>query len=284
MFKLALAVAISLCGLPAAAAPPAPAAAEDDAQVRFLVLLEGGVGGGARAQEHLDRLLAVAARHSGWSSASSLYTTSRERAEAYVAAERPQLALFSLGAYLALDAAHDLKVVGSARAASAGGQRYFVVARAGEGLAACKGERLASNHLDDRRFIDRVVFAGAARLDDFEVQPTRRPVQTLKAVIRGDATCALIDDAQRATLPNIEGGDGLVTLWSSAELPPMPIVAFASGAPEVARAFAAALPKICAGDDREVCTNIGVEALDPASDADYVEVVRAYGAREVARP
>lgn len=284
MIKLALVAALSLIALPATAGPPTPSAGEGDAEVRFLVLLEGGVGGGARAQEHLDRLLAVAARHSGWSSAKSLYTTSRDRAEAYVTAERPQLALFSLGAYLALDAAHELKVVGSARAASAGGQRYFVVARAGDGLEACEGKALASNHVDDRRFIDRVVFAGDARLDDFDVKPTRRPVQTLKAVIRGEAACALIDDAQRATLSNIEGGDGLVTLWSSAELPPMPIVAFATGAPEVARAFAAALPKICAGDDREVCTNIGVEALSPASNADYVEVVRAYGAREVARP
>ena len=126
--------------------------------------------------------------------------------------------------------------------------------------------------------------AGAARLDDFTLVAMRRPVQTLKAVIRDEARCALIDDAQKDNLADIEGGAELKVLWSSAELPAIPIVAFTGAPAAVVKAFEAALPGTCNGDGGAMCGNIGIERLQPASDADYAELVRLYRGGEVARP
>lgn len=269
----------ALAVLTLAQAPSARAAEP----VKFVVLLEGGVGGGAQAQGYVDELVAGFAKRCGWPGAACLYTNSRDRALEYVSAEHPAFGLFSLGAYLALVDAHKLTVIGVAEAKRAGGRQYFVVAKQGVGLGDCKGQRLASNQAEDPRFIDRVVFAGAAKLADFTLVPTRRPVQTLKAVIRDEARCALIDDAQKETLTSVEGGAELKVLWSSAELPGIPIVAFDGTDKDLVAALKKALPDTCS-DGRAMCTNIGIERLQAASDADYEALVRCYTGRDVAHP
>ena len=274
------ALAATLAALALALTAPAARSAEP---VKFVVLLEGGLGGGAQAQAYVDQFVGGFARRCAWPSAASLYTNARERALAYVASDKPQFGLFSLGAYLALAGRQGLVVVGQADAKAAGGRRYHVVAKQGAGLAACKGQPLASNHAADPRFVDRVVFAGAARLSDFTLVETARPVLTLKKVIRDEARCALIDDAQAATLATVEGGASLKILWSSAELPPIPVVAFPGAAPGVVRAFQAALPEVCAGADRVTCTNIGLERLAVASDAHYAALREAYDGPERVR-
>lgn len=251
--------------------------------VKFVALLEGGVGGGAQAQGYVDQLVTGFAKRCGWPGAASLYTNSRDRALEYMSAEHPSFGLFSLGAYLALVDEHKLTVVGVAEAKRAGGRQYFVVAKQGSSLADCTGQRLASNHAEDPLFIDHVVLAGAAHLADFTLVPTRRPVQTLKAVIRDEARCALIDDAQKETLASVEGGAELKVLWASAELPGIPIVALAGADKDLVVGFKKALPDAC-GDDRAMCTNIGIERLQAATDEDYAALVRRYRARDVARP
>jgi len=280
MTRPVLAALLAALALTALASPAARAADP----VHFVVLLEGGLGGGSQAQGYVDRFVQSFAKRCAWPDAASLFTNSRERALAYVASDKPQLGLMSLGAYLALADRQGLTVVGQAEAKAAGGRRYHVVAKRGATLADCKGQTLASNHLDDPRFVDAIVFAGAAHLADFTLVEARRPVLTLKKVIRDEAQCALIDDAQAATLATVEGGAELKTLWSSAELPPLPIVAFPNATPALVKAFQAALPEVCAGADREACTNIGLDRLGVASEAHYAALLTAYQGPERAHP
>jgi len=272
---LALALTV-LLGL--SAHSPAARAAEP---VKFVVLLEGGVGGGARAQGYVDDLVKSFAERCDWPGAESMYTNSRRRALSYVAEDKPSFGLFSLGAYLALVENHKLAVVGVAEAKRAGGRQYFVVSKAGD-LAACKSQKLATNHAEDPRFVNNVIFGGAATLADFEVVETRRPIQTLKAVIRDEARCALIDDAQKDSLGNIDGGDALEVVWSSEALPAIPIVAFPSASKEVVAAFSKALPDTCSADSK-MCSNMGIERLQTATDGDYAALVRRYHG-DVAHP
>lgn len=279
MKQLSIALALTLTLLVGLLAGPGGARAAEP--VKFVVLLEGGLGGGARAQGYVDDLVTGFAKRCGWSGAQSLYTNSRRRALGYVESDRPSFGLFSLGAYLALVDAHKLTVVGVAEAKQAGGRRYFVVAKGGD-LATCRGQKLATNHAGDPRFVDNVIFNGAARLADFELVATRRPIQTLKAVLRDKARCALVDDAQKESMANIEGGDALKVVWSSEVLPGIPIVAFPSAAKDVVTAFTKALPETCAADT-EMCSNIGIERLGDASDADYAPLVRRYQG-DVAHP
>jgi len=271
----ALGVVIALQSASAAvAAEPAP--------VKVVVLLESGVGG-ARAQAYLDELLALTASACGWPAVASQYTTRKPAAVDYIKSDAPQLGLLSLGAYLALRDAYQLEVIGEALAAAAGGRRYYVVGTSGA-LADCKGQPFASNHLSDPRFVDQVLFRGATRLADYKLVETPRPVQTLKAVIRGEARCALIDDAQLAQLPSIEGGAIVKTLWQSAELPPMPIVAFPHAQRSLVTSFQKAMPTVCQGKGAETCVNVGLQGLLPSSDARYESLMTAYRGHAIAKP
>ncbi len=270
---LSAALALSASAL---AAPPEPK------PVRFVVLLESGAGG-TRAQSYLDQLLGLVADRCAWPAVASRYLTRKDAALDYIKSDRPELGLFSLGAYLALKDTHQLEVIGQAHSAAAGGRRYFVVSKA-EDLAACKGQPLASNHLADPRFVDHVLFRGKTRLADYVLVDTPRPVQTLKAVIRDEARCALIDDAQLAQLPSIEDGKTLRTVWQSEELPPMPIVALPNAPREIVTAFQKAMPSLCSGDDAEVCKNVGLQGLAPAGDAAYAPLVALYRGNEIAKP
>jgi len=114
-------------------------------------------------------------------------------------------------------------------------------------------------------------------LTDFTLVATTRPVQTIKKVIAGEAACALIDDAQFAELGKIEGTAGIKSVWKSDKLPPMVVVAFPSAPAGERTTFKGALGKVCSGDSKAACGEVGIKNLGPASNSDYQDVVTAYG-------
>ena len=122
-----------------------------------------------------------------------------------------------------------------------------------------------------------MVAGGSFTLGDFQLVTTRRPVQTLKAVIKGEAACALIDDAQLRELPHIDGSAGVKSVWKSEELPPMPVVAF-SGTSSAERAkFKASLGSLCAGAGKQTCDKVGIRSISAADESRFAKVIKAYG-------
>jgi hypothetical protein len=122
-----------------------------------------------------------------------------------------------------------------------------------------------------------VVAGGSFTLADFTVVHTQRPLQTIKKVITDEAVCALIDDAQLAELPHLEGADGLRPVWKSAELPPMPVAAFPSAPAAERQRFQENLARLCKNDGQSACTEVGIVSLKAAGATDYAAVVAAYG-------
>ncbi len=262
-------LALSLGGMPRAAT----AAAE----VNLVVLRENGVGSAAQAQPYLDALVDAAAKVNGWPAASGKYFRSRAQATAYISANKPAIGILSLGAYLALRRKLGLKVIGSANVADAGGRRYHLISKTAAGVDGCKGRRVASDHLKDPRFIEKVVAKGAFKLSEFQVVETQRPLQTVKKVIRDEAVCALIDDAQFRDLKNVEGGSGVKSVWKSAQLPPMVVVSFGGADAKVVGKFKSRLGLVCSGAGMKACGEVGIRALVAAGDGVYRGVVKAYG-------
>lgn len=245
-------------------------------EVKLVILKEHGVGSSAQAQPYVDKLVAIAAKKQGWSSAKGSYFTDRKTAEASIDAEKPDFAILSLPAFLAMKDSRKLETIGQVAVANGGGQQYFLISKDASDLAGCKGKKLASDHADDPRFIDKVVSGGAFKLADFTVEVTKRPIQTIKKVTNGEATCALIDDAQFAELAHVDGTAGVKQVWSSAKLPPMAVVAFASADKPTKDGFKAALSTLCDGDGRTVCKEIGLQSLKPAGDEAYAQILAAY--------
>ena len=268
--KHALAAGALLLGL-------RPALAAGGGTVPIVVLKEHGVGNQMLAQPYLDRMVALAAKQNGWASVNGKYFTNRAAAEAFIKAETPHYGILSLPAFLALRGAHQLDVIGKVEVSLAGGRRYYLISKTADDLTGCKGQQLATDHAADAPFIDAVVLGSEAKLADFTLVPTRRPLQTIRALLTGEAVCALIDDAQKKQLDHLRKKDGVRTVWESAELPPMPVVAFPA-APEAERnTFKKKLDEVCEGDGNMACVEVGIDDLSGADAGDYAAVVSAYG-------
>lgn len=269
--RAALAVAAALL---LAAATPAGA---DTGDIAILVLKEHGVGSPSLAQPYVDRFVALAAKENGWEAAKGQYLSSRSAAETFIKAQGPHYGILSLAAFLALRGPHHLEVLGKVASTLAGGEQYFVVSKTATDLAGCKGQSLASDHTDDKRFVERVVARGDFKLADFEIVQNQRPLQSIKQVVSGEARCALIDDAQLAELQHIPEADAVHVVWRSRKLPAMTVVAFPSAPASERKSFQARLRDVCDGDGQTACAEVGIYALESASASDYAEVVTAYG-------
>lgn len=245
--------------------------------IRILVLKEHGIGSRAQAQPHVDKLVEVAAKANGWSSAKGSFLTRRKTAKKYIKTYKPEFAIMSLGAFLNFQPKYDLKVLGAAEVKNGGGRQYHLISKKASDLAGCKGSKLATNHATDKRFVNKVISGGAFTLDDFQLKKTRRPVQTIKYVVKGKATCALIDDAQHAELAHIDGTDGIKSVWKSAKLPPMAIVGFSSATDAARAKFKSTLSSLCTGDGKSSCEKVGLTELKPADKSLYADAIAAYG-------
>ena len=255
----------------------APVTAQADSTVVWiLVVKEHGVGSPTAVQPYLDRFVAIAAERNGWADAKGQYYNNRSAAEAFIQTYHPHYGIFSLPAFLALQTQYKLEVIGQVAVSLAGGRQYYLISKSAADLAECKGRVVASDHVDDARFIERVVAGRRFTLADFEVSETQRPLQTIKKVINGEAACALVDDAQLAELPHLEGADGLHAVWQSDKLPPMVVTAFPAASADERKRFQENLAKLCEEDARSACAEVGIVSLKAASASAYATVIAAY--------
>jgi hypothetical protein len=266
-FALAAGVVCALLSL--AAGAPAAAARS------FVVLREYGVGTASRAQPFLDELLRVVAEQNHWPKASGRYFSERASALTFVRETKPDFGILSLSAFLALKDTLSPTVIGEVAAPQAGGRQYFLVSKQAQALEGCRGHRLATTFAADAKFIERVVAGGAFRLADYTLVAAQRPLEPLKQVLRDEAECALIDDAQLAAAGHIERGGELRKVWQSAELPGMPVVAFPRTDAAAVKSFKQSLSGLCE-KAKQACASVGIDLIRPSSDERYRALLAQY--------
>lgn len=257
----------------AAAFALAPSDASAGGSVKMLVLKEHGIGTAAQAQPFIDKIMAAAAQQNGWAGASGVYHTTRSGAEAFVQSDKPSYGILSLSAFLAFMGKHNVEPIGQVSSSTSGGQQYFLVSKNQADINACKGKTLATDHGDDPKFINKVVFDGKYALTDFTLVTTTRPIQTLKKVDAGEAECALIDDAQLGQVAS--AAPGLKTVWTSGKLIPLVVVAFPSADKAEKTKFQGNLGNLCASAGN-ACKEVGITALTSANAATYDAIIKAY--------
>jgi len=266
-FALSCSVSCAWLSL-AAAAPPSPAHS-------FVVLREYGAGSASRAQPFLDELLRAVAEQNHWSKASGRYFSERASAVAVMRAEKPEFGILSLPAYLALKEQLSVSVIGEVSAPQAGGRQYFLVSKQARALEGCVGHRLSTTFAPDAKFVDRVVANGAFKLADFTLVSAQRPLEPLKQVLRDEAECALIDDAQLTAATHIERGAELGTAWRSAELPGMAVVTFPRADAGAVKSFKQSLASLCV-KAKHACESVGIDVIRPSSDERYRPLLSQY--------
>jgi hypothetical protein len=241
----------------------------------FVVLLEHGAGTPSRAQPYLDDLLKVVAEQNRWPNATGRYFSDRPPALEFIRKEKPDFGILSLAAFVALKGSLSLSVIGEVVAPKAGGGQYFLVSKHASSADGCKGQRVTTTFGNDPRFVEHVIARGSFRLSDFKLVEARRPLEPLKQVLRGEAECALIDDAQLEATHHIEQGAELKAVWQSAELPGMAVVAFARADSAAVQSFKQSLGTLCA-KAKQACSSVGIEKIQPSDVARYRPVLDSY--------
>jgi hypothetical protein len=218
----------------------------------------------------------IAAKQAGWGGAKGSYQTTRTAAEKYITDSKPHFGILSLAAFLGMKDKQKLEIIGQVTSSRAGGQQYHLISKNAADATGCKSKSLATDHADDTKFIEKVVFGDKMKLSEFTLVSTTRPIQTIKKVVAGEAECALIDDVQYAELATLKEAAGIKSVWKSDKLPPMVIVAFPSAPAAEKKGFQGAFSKVCEGDGKDVCKEVGISAMKPASTTDYQTVITAY--------
>jgi ABC-type phosphate/phosphonate transport system substrate-binding protein len=252
----------------------APCFAGND--IKIMILREHGVGSAAQIQPHIDEFVAIVQKKLGWGTAKGSYFSDRKTAEAFIDSDKPQYGIMSLSSYLALNKSRNLDVLGQVSASRLGGHQYFIISKTAKDLPGCKGQTLSTDLGDDTKFIDKVVSGGDFKLADFTIDATKRPLEGIHKVIKDEMKCALIDDAQLTELGGISGGKDVKTVWTSATLPSMPMVALPSASATDKAALKATLASICQDDGKQACSAADIQSLKPASNDDYKLVRAAY--------
>jgi len=133
---------------------------------------------------------------------------------------------------------------------------------------------LASTHISDPAFVDRVVSAGAWRLSDFELAPAQSARTPLRQVLTGEAACALVDTRQLAQLTGFD--DKVQVVWQSREFPDNVVVAFGQASASERATFRSHLREICQGTGEATCDQLGTAGFEPTRRGGFRDEVRAY--------
>jgi hypothetical protein len=249
-----------------------------DGTVHVLIVKEQGVGAPRRPSPTSTSWSASpASSTAGPASRASSRRPARPPRSTSTASD-PHYGIMSLGAFLALRGKHQLEVSARPRSSDGNGREYHIVSKTRRTSPAARARPWPATTPRTSKFVDKVIAGGAFALADFTLVATKRPVQTIKKVISGEAECALIDDAQFAELARVEGGAASSRCgsrtscrrwsWSrSRRRPP----------PRATRAFKGKLGQICSGEGKAACGEVGIKASRPRCNSDYQAVVKAYG-------
>jgi ABC-type phosphate/phosphonate transport system substrate-binding protein len=242
---------------------------------RDFIAEHAGAGANAQnAQPYIDQFLRITEQMTGWpaNSAKGEWVDDGKSAEKAIAERKPGFAILDPEVYFELRKKDALEPIAEVKGKTFNKGHYSIVVKdsAYKTLADLKGKKLSSNHLSSPKYVSKVAFEGKLDVDkEFVVQKTPQPSKPLKAVARGDADAALIDDEQLAAMKEI--APDLKVIWTSPALPSTPVVAFTKNATPADRAaFAKALTKLCAdGKGKPVCESMFIDTFGPVDKAAF---------------
>ena len=254
----------------------------------FLIYAPGAGGSPEQAKPYLDTLFGYLEKKLGWpaKSGGGEYVDDAKAADEYLDKTKPGFGLLSPEFYLRLSCKKVpmtvlARVVGDE---VAGEPVYHVVVKSDKPyktLEDLKGKKLVSNHLHDPKFVSRLIFDGKLDVEKFfATQPTLSPIKPFKSVDRDEADAALVSDAQlkhiKKEMPALAGK--LRTVFTSAALPPYPVVAFDKAAPTALREqVKKALREMCSSKEgAEVCKSLTINRIEAIDAKTFAPAIDRY--------
>lgn len=261
--------------IPTAQAKPSKA----PASTSFAVLYPFAGAQGDQAKGPMERLGTQVASQGGWSLATgTLFTRSTALARALQGgASQPDALLLPLSSYLALRAnnpawASSWKASHEVSLLSPQQGQFFLVTDDPK-RSSCDGASVATHHLDDSPFVTQVVGGKGKALAKVSWVKQRRPIQVLKTLLRGQAECALVDQAQLSAAKQLPGGNAIKVLWTSKKLPSMVVVL-----QKQTRGWGKVLRSLCRGASAPVCQEVGLQGFSKLSASRIKSIEALYAA------
>jgi ABC-type phosphate/phosphonate transport system substrate-binding protein len=249
---------------------------------RDFIAEHAGAGATAEnAQPYIDQFLRLAETNSGWpaNSAKGAWVDDSAAAAKAIAERKPGFAILDPEVFLELRKKEALEPIAEVKGKTFNKGHYSLIVKdpALKSLADLKGKKLSSNHLASPKYISKVAFGGKIDVDKhFTLIKTAQPSKPIKAVARGEADAALIDDEQLAQMKEL--APELKVIWTSPALPSTPVVAFTKNATPADRAaFAKALPKLCNDPKgKPVCESMFIDSFAPVDKAAFEAAAKKY--------
>jgi ABC-type phosphate/phosphonate transport system substrate-binding protein len=249
---------------------------------RDFIAEHAGAGATAEnAQPYIDQFLRLAEANSGWpaNSAKGAWVDDSAAAAKAIAERKPGFAILDPEVFLELRKKEALEPIAEVKGKTFNKGHYSLIVKdpALKSLADLKGKKVSSNHFASPKYISKVAFGGKVDVEkQFTLVKTAQPSKPIKAVSRGEADAALIDDEQLAQMKEI--APELKVIWTSPALPPTPVVAFTKNSTPADRAaFAKALPKLCTdAKGKPVCESMFIDSFVPVDKAAFEAAAKKY--------
>ncbi len=254
----------------------------------FIVEHAGSGGDQATAQPLIDKFLRYLEKSCGWpaNSATGAFSETPKGAMAAIDEHKPGYGLFDPDLWLFLRKKDDLQVLVTVegKRQAAGKMHLFVKSDSpAKALTDLKGKKLASNHIQSKQYVSKVIFDGKIDVGTFfTVVDVPTLFKAFKALDRGEADAVLIgeDDLEYLKKENSPYLASAREVFTSAPTPPTPMVAFGKNTTAKDReAVVKALVKMCsdeAGGGADICRQLEITKFALPDKAAFDEAVRRY--------
>jgi ABC-type phosphate/phosphonate transport system substrate-binding protein len=270
--------AIYLFALVALLAGARPALAAVD---ELLLCLPGFPGTASQAQPYIDKMLRHLEQKLGKPAGSitGVYLSDEVEADKAIVAKKPSVALVGSSILAARHKALGMKVIAKVEVSGRSQEVYSVVVKKGAAasIADLAGKRVSGVVVNDEQFVVNVLLDKQIPMGSLKLTPQRRPLQSLRAVARGEADAAIVDQAVVASMKDLPEAQDLVVIHTAKPVPAPAVVVMGAGTTDAA-VLSGALVGMCdQPDGKELCKTLTLTAINAASDADYKDLFTRYG-------
>lgn len=248
----------------------------------LVICMPGSPGTTTGAQSYMAPFFRRIESLAGWPASTingsfhPTYTSCMSR----IRSKRPGFAVLSLGVYLEQRKRYKMRVIGQVDILYGPGNRLYLVVKKGTytSLAQLKGKRLTSDHLEETKFLSKVMFGGKIDVTKhFKLKKVRAVAKGMRDVKRGRSDATIINGEQLRIMKS--RGYPLVVLHKSPPLPSAPLVALGSYAHggDITKMKQVVGAMCSSTQGRKLCRNTGIKGARRATNGTYAKMVRLFG-------
>jgi ABC-type phosphate/phosphonate transport system substrate-binding protein len=242
------------------------------------------LGGDAEtAQPYIDRFNAQLEKNAGWPKGSlkGRFLPSKKEAISYIEAQKPGFGVLDPWLYFELRKQHKLEPLIQVEGQDLNSPVLHVIVKdpAIKSLDDLKGKRLWTTLAESPQYLGQVVLDGKEPADKrYSLKQVGAAMKAARAVLRGEADAAIVDDAQLEAAKKIEGGAALRTIYTSKPQPPVVVVQFQGTAtPADKEPLVKTMLKVCGTPEGEpVCKEMHITKFVALNAALFNETQKRY--------